>query len=70
MCIRDRFKGQRVRINTFAPIEGRRRLTGILLGLRDEQIQLDLGKEGSISIPRKDIAQARLAAEVNWEGIK
>ncbi|HHT71025.1 MAG TPA: ribosome maturation factor RimP [Firmicutes bacterium] len=66
----ERFKGQRVRINTFAPIEGRRRLTGILLGLRDEQIQLDLGKEGSISIPRKDIAQARLAAEVNWEGIK
>lgn len=66
----ERFKGQHVKVHMFAPIAGRRRLTGILLGLKEGNVQLDLGKEGIVSIPRKAISQARLAAELNWEGLK
>jgi len=66
----ERFQGRQVTIHTFAPVEGQRRLTGILLGLIDDEVQLDLGKDEIMSIPRNNISRARLVPEVNWEGLK
>ncbi|MGI6128903.1 MAG: ribosome maturation factor RimP, partial [bacterium] len=66
----ERFKGRNVTIHTFAPIAGRKRFTGILGGIKDNEVQLDLGADGMLSIPRQDISQARLVAEISWEGLK
>lgn len=65
----ERFQGHTVTIHSFAAIDGRKRFTGILLGIRDNQILIDLGTDGIVSIPRQNISQARLVTEINWEGL-
>lgn len=66
----ERFRGRRVTIRTRAPLAGRRRFTGVLLGLTEGKVKLDLGAEGEVLIPKEEIAQAKLVAEISWEGIK
>lgn len=66
----DRFKGRKIKISTYAPIKGQRRLTGTLLGLKEDQVELKLEDGNVISIPHRGIAQARLVADFDWEGIK
>ena len=66
----ERFQGRKVTIHTFAPITNRKRFTGILGGIKENQVQIDLGADGIVSIPRQNISQARLVAEINWEGLK
>lgn len=54
-----RHVGDKVEINTFAPIDGRKTIVGTLTGLIDSNIHLDVdGTE--ISIPRDKAAQIRL----------
>lgn len=55
----ERFAGHEVKVRTRAGIEGRRRFRGTLLGVVDEDIQLEQ-EGGVVRIPHEDIAQAHL----------
>jgi ribosome maturation factor RimP len=66
----ERFRGKKVKISMYAPVKGRRRLTGVLLGFKDGHMRLKLENEDTVSVPWEAIAQARLVAEIDWEGIK
>jgi ribosome maturation factor RimP len=54
-----RFEGQRIRIRVGKAVNGRKNFTGILSGVVDETIQLQVGKE-MISLNFNDITRARL----------
>lgn len=56
-----RFAGSRARLQLREPLEGRRRLTGRLLGLRDDAVAIvdDAGREWRVPLERID--KARLA---------
>ena len=66
----ERFVGRDVKVSVAAPIEGRRRFTGILRGLDGEDVLLeDDGAE--IRLPLSAIASARLKVTVDFskEGV-
>ena len=54
-----RFAGYEARLETEAPIDGRRRFRGRLLGLADDRVRLAL-PEGELSIPFEAIKKAKL----------
>ncbi len=56
-----RFAGRRVQVVVFAPIDGRKRLIGQLLGLYEDQVKLRLESGEEVGIPRAAVARARLA---------
>lgn len=63
----ERFAGRMVRVTTFAPVGGRKRFTGELVGLRDGQVRLLVRPDGKgqpqeVAIPREQVARARLHA--------
>ena len=59
--------GKRIKVTTYAPLDGKNVFVGVLAGLRDDTIVVS-EKEGiSAEIPRDKIASARLATEVNNE---
>lgn len=59
--------GKRIKVTTYAPLDGKNVFLGVLAGLRDGTIVVS-EKEGiSTEIPRDKIASARLATEVNNE---
>lgn len=66
----ERFRGRKVTVRTFAPLDGRRRFSGVLLGLEDGKVKLDMGADGVVYIPKAGISQAKLVAEIDWEGKK
>lgn len=57
-----RFSGQKVKVRTYAPIDGRKNWTGMLLGFSDGEVQLDVDGEPT-AIPFDSIAKAHLVAE-------
>jgi len=56
----EKFKGNRVKIKLSRELRGQKNLTGILMGISGEQVNLQLGEE-AIVIPYQDISRARLA---------
>src|SRR5438445_10215074 len=52
-----RFAGRRVRLSTFAPIEGRRNFVGRLVGLFDGTVRLAVEGDREIGIPRDNVAK-------------
>jgi ribosome maturation factor RimP len=55
-----RFAGQRANIRLHAPMEGRKRFTGVLKGLADGVLQLEM--DGAmVAIPLAEVDSARLA---------
>jgi ribosome maturation factor RimP len=54
-----RFKGQRARIQTDSPVNGRRKLTGVLEGIVDDMVMLRM-EDTSVAIPFSQITHARL----------
>jgi ribosome maturation factor RimP len=56
----EKFKGNRIRIKTNRSINGQKNFKGILLGISDGQVNLQLGEQ-IIAIPNQDIVKARLA---------
>lgn len=61
-----RFQGQRAQVRLHAPLDGRKRFTGLLLGLENDVLKLDV--EGAqVDIPLMEVESARLAPEL--EGI-
>jgi ribosome maturation factor RimP len=60
----ERFKGNRARIKTARPYEGRKNFQGILLGMSGDTVQLSTGEE-KVAIYFDDIVKARL---VDYDG--
>ena len=59
--------GKRIKVTTYAPLDGKNVFVGVLAGLTDGTIVVS-EKEGiSTEIPRDKIASARLVTEVNNE---
>ena len=55
-----RFVGERANIRLHAPLEGRKRFTGVLKGLADGVLQLDVDGV-MVAIPLAEVDSARLA---------
>lgn len=60
-----KYQGHQVVVNTFNPIEGRKRFLGLLESANDSEIKLDLiqvneGQSSQITIPIVDIRAAKL----------
>ena len=56
----EKFKGNRVKIKKNRSIDGQKNFKGILLGISDGQVGLQLGEQ-ILAIPNQDILKARLA---------
>jgi ribosome maturation factor RimP len=59
----ERFAGRRVRLTTFAPVDGRRHFAGRLAGLAEGVVRLVLEDGREVGIPRNQVAKARLDAD-------
>src|SRR3954447_9801679 len=57
-----RFSGERVRVETSAPLNGRKRFSGRLMEVADGQIVLDV-EGGAVKLPIDGIHRARVAPE-------
>jgi ribosome maturation factor RimP len=58
-----RFAGRKVEVTTYAPVAGRRRWTGRLLGLEGDQVALDV--DGQVAhLPLAGVARARLRVDM------
>ncbi len=58
----NRYQGRLVKVNTFAPVNGKKEWIGQLVGLTDNQVQLKVDNE-TVAIPFDKVAQARLEIE-------
>lgn len=58
-----RFAGRLTTITTFAPVSGRKKITGRLKGLRESDVVIQVEDE-EITIPLVQVASARLALEL------
>ncbi|MEW6679291.1 MAG: ribosome maturation factor RimP [Pseudomonadota bacterium] len=59
----ERFAGQRAQIRLHAPLEGRKRYTGLLAGLENEVLKLEVDGV-TVAIPLLEVESARLAPEL------
>lgn len=57
-----RFTGEKIQVKTFAEVQGKKKITGILKDASEEEIRVDADGE-EIVIPMKQIAKANLV----WE---
>ncbi|KGM44507.1 hypothetical protein JY97_00320 [Alkalispirochaeta odontotermitis] len=55
----DRFKGNRAKLKTYLPINGRKNFTGVLLGITGDEVSLQIDEQ-IITIGFTDISKARL----------
>jgi len=58
-----RYRNQKIKVMTHAPIEKRRQFKGKLLGFSENQIEMELD-EGIITIPLSNVAKANLEIEL------
>jgi ribosome maturation factor RimP len=58
-----RFVGSRVRLRVDPPLLGRRKLSGTLLGLHGDQVEIDADGD-ELSVPLAQVTQARLVPEL------
>ena len=58
----NKYRNHLVKLKTFEPIEGRRNFKGILLGLEDEKVRLEVEGQ-AYEIPFRGIAKANLEFE-------
>jgi len=56
----ERFKGERVYIKLFAPIDGQKNFHGILAGATESIIQLKMEDQREIELPRSQVAKSQL----------
>lgn len=56
-----RFAGKPVSIKLFAPLEGKKKYGGILRGLEEGEILLEVENNNLVRIPRTQVAKANLA---------
>ncbi len=58
-----RFSEQKVKLKSFEAINGQKNFTGILKGLQDDQVKLEIGGN-IVLIPRNNVRQVRLVVEL------
>lgn len=59
----ERFRGREARLRLHAPLNGQRNFKGLLMGVRGEQVVLEVdGRE--IELPLRDIDRARLVPDI------
>ena len=58
----EEYKGAKVKVSLRAPFEGKRRFTGVLIGIEEEDVVIRLGEE-EILIPIEDIDRANVVPE-------
>lgn len=59
----ERFRGREIKLRLHAPLNGQRNFKGLLMGLRGEQVVLEVdGRE--IELPLRDIDRARLVPDI------
>ncbi len=63
----ERFAGHRIKLVLSAPLEGQRNFKGVLRGVEDDEVILDLEDE-QLVVPIGDIAAARLIPEFQGRG--
>lgn len=56
----ERFAGNRIKLKTTEPIDGQRSFRGLLLGIREDTVNLDADGAGPIEIPYEQIAKANI----------
>ncbi|MBA4287065.1 MAG: ribosome maturation factor RimP [Xanthomonadaceae bacterium] len=61
-----RFKGEVARVQTLAPIAGRRRFQGAILDATDDEVSIETA-DGPITIPLADIDKAKLVPNFDKE---
>lgn len=57
-----RFKGSLIRVTTFSPFEGQKEFIGILIGLFEDGIHINM-KDKEMVLPLEKVASARLEAD-------
>jgi ribosome maturation factor RimP len=62
-----KFTGNRVKVKTRADIQGRRTFKGFIVGVADEEIRLDDGTAGEVTIPHSEVAKANLVFDLAEE---
>jgi ribosome maturation factor RimP len=60
----ERFKGERVDINLFAPINGRRHFRGTIEGVDEGNVQVKDSTQQLFSLPLAGISKAKLDPEI------
>ncbi|HBX23773.1 MAG TPA: ribosome maturation factor RimP [Desulfotomaculum sp.] len=58
----ERFAGRQISLNTFVPVEGRRKFKGVLMEASNQSVTLE-AEGNNIVIPMEQVASARLIAE-------
>lgn len=58
-----RFQGRKVKVKTMEPIEGQKNFTGILKGLVEEKILVEVGNK-TVNIPKDKALSVRLVVEL------
>ncbi len=61
-----RFKGEVAKIQTLAPVAGRRRFQGVLLDATDDEVSIETA-DGVITLPLADIDKAKLVPNFDKE---
>ena len=56
----NRFAGHQARVELIAPIDGRRRFTGIVLGADEDSARLRLETGDDVTLPLRDVRRAKL----------
>ena len=59
-----RFAGRQIRLSTHVPLDGRRHFQGRLEGILDGSVRVTLEGGREVSIPRDQVARARLEVEI------
>ena len=59
-----RFAGRQIRLSTHVPLDGRRNFQGRLEGIVDGSVRITLQEGREVSIPRDQVARARLEVEI------
>jgi ribosome maturation factor RimP len=62
-----RFAGERVQVRPRLPVDGRRKLVGQLLGIRDGAVELEM-ETGRVTLGLNDIDSARLVPNLGEQG--
>jgi ribosome maturation factor RimP len=62
----ERFKGEKAKITLKTPISGRKNFTGIILGIKENLVQMEV--EGKVwEFPLEDIKKANLQPEISFK---
>jgi ribosome maturation factor RimP len=59
----ERFAGKLARVQLVAPRDGRRKFQGVLRGMRDERVVLEMPDGGTVEFAPREIERARLVPE-------